>query len=833
MSVATREQSDRAKHGGWLVIVQGVPYAWADRAVLSATIPVVSRGTGTGFAPYDDMAIWGATGTVEGNAIPIDACLAETPELSEQSIDYRAGTGDTSGRANYRMGTLRVRSLFATAHRSLFAFKAQPIGQVVGETLDLSEWTADLAIWGDVTAQVTEGRYLYIGRETFRCQGDAAYDAGEGWTTVTAYRSQCGSGRWAIRNGAFVYTTPPAWKGRRIKLLRVFEGETDTETWWTGQLDAWAPYQGNTAWELMAIDLGYGVLATGRLPVAAFRPDSEVTLKQTYPTPWYLTPPDIAIQPGSVSFGLTGEFDDAYNAQVWDGSAPPADVSYFQIGDEAVRASNVRLNPDRSTSTAAAQPDIVLEVNKRNRGLWGTEETKDDASNIKVCQLFVLEGHPIEVAARLLQGGIAADSGITPVLPTYGGASLGAGLTDADVDTAAFAAAIDELFDAPDIQLRLGWGGASIDFVATARRLIANCGCALLPDAKGRLGPRFVARTLNPIAEPTATITDNDLVREENGEPCWPTVTYAHDQQVSEVHVYRGEGFKKNYATDRQNMYIVRNENAADTLGSVPLYFDAAMLFGANERGGFTEPVDRFLGWRLVELLDQYASPPMRCRFVTSLRQWRLGLGDVARLSLSRTIYFDPESGEIGTSADNWRVAIDKREVSLTRGTITFEGYLSRDDGVVIAPSALVTGYNAGTGVVTCAANQYVIAGSNNPGGATDAAHFVVGTVVRFWRGGSTPPRWLGSGTIGYGTVTAFTATTVTITADAALAADPPANNDIMGCAPWPISRNLEPQKYYLSWASDGATVDVPQGDERLPVSYGPTVLGDNPFRLR
>jgi hypothetical protein len=223
----------------------------------------------------------------------------------------------------------------------------------------------------------------------------------------------------------------------------------------------------------------------------------------------------------------------------------------------------------------------------------------------------------------------------------------------------------------------------------------------------------------------------------------------------------------------------------------------------------------------------------MRCRFVTSLRQWRLGLGDVARLSLSRTIYFDPESGEIGTSADNWRVAIDKREVSLTRGTITFEGYLSRDDGVVIAPSALVTGYNAGTGVVTCAANQYVIAGSNNPGGATDAAHFVVGTVVRFWRGGSTPPRWLGSGTIGYGTVTAFTATTVTITADAALAADPPANNDIMGCAPWPISRNLEPQKYYLSWASDGATVDVPQGDERLPVSYGPTVLGDNPFRLR
>jgi hypothetical protein len=845
MTVATRESTDWAKAAAWLVIVQGVPYAWTNGGWWS-TLPLSANQ----FAPYNNLRPGVSTNIREGD-VPVLQTLVEVPAISAQSLDWRANMGASAGRAAYRMGQLTVRAVLDSLSQALFAMQQPPFSRLGTAVAAGTTEYLDLSLNGDVTAIIDGGDYIYMGLETLRVDANnpPSYDSGTGKTTVRAFRGQCGSGRPAHPVGQKLYLAPPSWASRRVALLRTFKGETDFATWFVGSVDSWQPDRMGVEWVMLAVDLTAGLGADVNLPLWRFGDD----------------PPPKAVGVFSTGtrdvsdIGITGRArtkpTETYRTDGDDTSNVPAELRYLQIGKEIVKGRVFTSNFEKTQTTPQPDTDAQLIVTawKQDRGRWGTPVTApysidgvdvsyNDATGVfeeskkiilrggsltdfsarddDAYQLLHVTGHPALAALRLLQSGGGGG--------TYDELRYGAALGNELVDVAAFEAVADETYDVAEMSFVLGWGGKSFNPVTIARRLLSWLGYAVVPNAQGKLAPFEWAVAINPVVTPNAVLGTDDILRDSRGELRLVTAAFPIDETISSVRFLIRGDFREHFKGGDDNVWTIADEDLVAIHGEKLATIDAAIT--AGNRTGLNDNLARWLSIVAFKMLRRYGRTPTIVTATLPLDYGLFGLGSVLQLDLTLVGgLFNAVTGSLRPRTGDWFIAVESREINLAEGWVQVTGPLFNGRATLISPTALVTGYAAG--VVTCAANEFVVSGSGNPAGAVDAAHFPVGSIVKFYN--AAGPSWrANSGDIGTGTVTAQSGNTVTITLDAALTANPPQAGDIMGIADWPDVRNLEPQKWYAHWADDGARANANDGDEYLPVSFDPSVFTDDPFVL-
>lgn len=845
MTVGTRESTDWAKAAGWVVIIQGVPYAWSNIGWW-ASLPLSSDQ----FAPFNGLRPGASTNVREGT-VPVLQTLVETPAISAQSLDWRANMGASAGRAAYRMGQLTVRAVLDSLSQALFAMQQPPFSRLGTAVAASTAEYVDLSLNGDVTAIIAGGDYIYMGLETLRVDTNTppSYDSGTAKTAVQAYRGQCGSGRPAHPVGQKLYLAPPSWASRRVALLRTFKGETDFATWFVGTVDSWQPDRMGAEWVLLAVDLTAGLGGDVNLPLWRFGDDPAPKAVGVFSTGTR----DIS------DIGITGRArtkpTETYRTDGDDTSNVPDELRYIQIGKEVVKGRTFTANFEKTQTTPQPDTDAQLIVTawKQDRGRWGTPVTAPysidgvDVSyngaagvaqaSIRIAdlklsnaefsardddayQLMHITGHPAIAALRLLQSG---GSGGTYDVWRYG-AALGNDL----VDVAAFEAVADDTFGVAEMSFVLGWGGKSFNPVTIARRLLSWLGYAVIPNARGQLAPFEWAVAINPVVTPNAVLGTDDILRDARGELRLATAAFPIDETISTVRFLIRGDFREHFKGDDANVWDIPDEDLVAIHGDKMATIDAAIT--AGNRTGLNDNLSRWLSIVALKMLRRYGRTPTILTATLPLDYGLFGLGSVLQLDLTLVGgLFNAVTGSLRPRTGDWFIAVESREINLAEGWVKVTGPLFNGRATLISPTALVTGYSAG--VVTCAANEFVVAGSNNPAGTVDAAHFPVGSIVKFYE--ATTPAWRAdSGAIGTGTVTAQSGNTVTITPDAALTANPPQAGDIMGIADWPDVRTVEPQKYYAHWADDGARTNANDGDEYLPTAFDPSLFTDDPFVL-
>lgn len=823
MTVTTREAAT-FKTGGYVVVIQGVP-AWFTTGKLALGLGTVVPLTSNQNDVWNTLRAKSATNVIESNAVPIyDTLLAERAvEIGGQELDVLAG--------EYSVGSLSAQLTLDAVNAPLFAWRARPLGIITTAQVDMNGGTG-LVAWelnGDVTSQFTSGQFVYAGQETFRLTASPSYSGVTGLTTLTMQRGQCGSVRDALAAQTPVYGAPPFWRGRRVAVLRAFSDapeEGEYEVIWTGTIDRAQP-SGSLSVTIEAVDLLSDAGVEIRVPL--FGLYESATLAG-------ITPRDSA-----ETFGTLHLTIDAVPLTPED---PPA-VGSLTIGNglEYVQIDREVIAVDVTAPTQTTTGPVELLVPPESRNAFGIGEpltgrddtgavtVSDDAAGADVHQLFVATGHPITVAARLIQGGAAG--------ATFAHYDYGAGLGDGLVDVAAFQVA--ESVAVPDIRIIAGVDGASWSPLVYAQRAAAHAGYLIVPDTSGRITCRQVGYRRNPAVDPS-TIEQSDIVLKAGNQPLRIEASWGFDRAVGAVEValqadplddnaprdtvtIRSAEHAQYAAAGRVAVGIVESDTRVAKLDAAFFPVTDAAPLGANEA--------EIVAARADAIFARHGRPAAVLTIPCRLSVRRYGIGEIVSVDLSDLPVHDPATGgryELGVEF----VEIIGIALNVPEGYLVLTGYLLNDEVGrfgVIAASGLVESYDGATRAVVFEDN--IFATADNALGFREAGHFPVGLRVRAFDPSSATWR------SGEGEVFSYNQSTNTVVLTSSPA--PPtglAAGDIVEISEWPTSRDITRARVMVHMAEGGQLYggddDTVDGTEALPQAY-PYAAGDDyddPFTL-
>ena len=812
--VTTVEQEYSARHGGWMVVVQGINIGFAtEDGILSAPPAAV----------WSKLRDGSDANIVEGPGQAKSWILqGRYPRVGGMKVDFFSG--------KQAVGNLTVPLLGDDVLVALTSYYYPPLGKLVENVAASTAEQAVFTVRGDVTNETWPGRVLFVGKETIRV---VSSQLSNGDTEITAYRGQYGTERPKHNKGQHVFITPPYWAGRKVTLLRMF-GEADSGAaaqYWTGYLQNITPTGGAAEWELTALDARVKCEAQETLDfcntedarclmiVDDTRNDQEDERRYLYL--WV---------GGGISQKVRSGQVDPYDESFFE------DNRYLQVGKSIVYVSE--------TGMAAAVSKLgyprIFGVKAGDANLFGTkfpdgvqraaavygefrerdqlgedfqpsavlEEMFGEGSELSIFQLVVLKDeHPLEMVLKLLlsQGGGGE----------YDTLSIGLGLPEDQVNITE----IEKYRHLPaweDLKatLVLGYDGEAIKYYEVIQAILNAFWGVLVPGGDGRITTRFAGLDPHVLATPLYTIGPDRIVAFDgfNRMTDAPQVFYSHQNRATGVQVAVDR-----FANGQPTLVNLCDPDAAAFYDTRLISLDCGYLT-------FSSSLSNFLQSRFEAVIERLGQPAPKISFEGRTREQALLAGDQIKLDLSGIPgTANPKSGSKNYSEPVW-AEICAREFDPESGRAQIEAdIIGLNDTLrkgVIAPSAYIESYNDGTLQLTVAENVFV--SSSNPYGGKDSSHFQDGDQVRVWD--PSAASWKGFAVInGDPTSTTISLRDVNFSTN-------PAAGDILEYNQWPATKDVNDQDKCVHLADDGANANQVDEDEFLPVSFGPADYSDEPF---
>lgn len=643
---------------------------------------------------------------VESTISPTSVVSSRTQLEVVTDVVFGEAEIDFASRAE-RGGSLTVVLRDTTSHalRALFASRSREA------TFITSSIAKGTAMSGSGTINVSSSSSLastgtvIIGGETFTYGGKTS-------TTLTSvtrakYDSRAQDHLGGSTRGARVWTVPPTWAGRRVKLYMGFiapdaTSETilssDTGLLGTFRLDTHPQPIGADQWRLVCGSLADTYAATRYF----------VGQREAVPAPEQ-TPFELELTSNGGSIDVSTE-----NAFLFKtGGATTHVLARYVDG-------KTQIHPLYSVSSATIEFRLSTEVERddsvRNNFVFGVTSLR---------HIAIMRGDPSTITLRILLSmlGDGTNSATYDVLPgalraTYGGEEwrFGAGLDAADVSSSAFAAFAGQ---GPAWTYSLDEEGTVGDLLTEFCRSVGAF-WSINPSGQitvARLRDRGSSTASVSITADDVTADDVEGLSVQQGPAIHSARIRANWDPLQRSYLFNES------IVDHEIRSLYPEDAGEFAMTSRMLTIEGVAFRGTPEQGERLKRANAMSFDASLVMLRREMIGSLRARVIVQLRlSWLyapvLALGDIVDVSNARL----PDMS--GSTLSTTPCLVIKRGLDLEQGVVMLS-MLMLEKIARIAPTGIVTAWNGGTKTLTLS--------NTDDTGASPGDYFSVGGTVRIW----------------------------------------------------------------------------------------------------